>query len=199
MKEEGAFQLHFQRFYGSINFPVTRKINTIFHDLGFGCVLKRGEVICPKSHSELPAKSGFWPGSSESYSGFLWGQGAQWDGEENHKSSSDPVSFPSEDAQQAVSTEYSRIHDPEGNLARLLNKPSGDLGSSLTKLRCNRKSSEPRELGDLSSHPASAINLSHDPGQLTFPFEPEFPHLDSRSWEVWTTWSNLILHLQRTY
>lgn len=32
---------------------------------------QRGEIICPKSHSELPAKSGFEPSSSESYSGFL--------------------------------------------------------------------------------------------------------------------------------
>lgn len=77
--------------------------------------------------------------------------------------------------------EYGGIQDAEVNLARLLNKPSGDPASGLTKLKCNRKGSEPRESGDLSSSPVSATNLSHDPGQVNFPFEPQFPHLDSRT------------------
>lgn len=68
--------------------------------------------------------------------------------------------------------EYGGIQDPEVHLARVLNKPSGDPASALTKLKCNRKSSEPRESGDLSSSPISATNLSHDPGQVNFPFEP---------------------------
>lgn len=77
--------------------------------------------------------------------------------------------------------EYGGIQDPEVNLARLLTKPSGDPAPGLTKLRCNRKSSEQIESGDLHSSPVSATNLSHDPGQVNFPFERQFPHLDSRT------------------
>lgn len=47
-----AFQFHIQRLYGSVKFLITHKINTISPIVVF--VLKRGEEICPKSHSELP-------------------------------------------------------------------------------------------------------------------------------------------------
>lgn len=46
-----AFQFHIQRLYGSVKFLITHKINTV-PNCGF--VLKRGEEIGPKSHSELP-------------------------------------------------------------------------------------------------------------------------------------------------
>lgn len=48
----GAFQLHIQKVYGSIKFYIY-KINIV---LNLGFVLKRGEVICLKSPSELPEK-----------------------------------------------------------------------------------------------------------------------------------------------
>lgn len=66
--------------------------------------------------------------------------------------------------------EYGGIHDPEVNLDSLLNEPGGDPGSGPTKLRCNRKSIEPRESGHLISSPDHATNLSHNPGQVTSPF-----------------------------
>lgn len=89
------------------------------------------------------------------------------------------LGLPSLQGCTGVSMEDGGIQDPEVNLARLLNKPSGDPSSGLPKLRCNRKSSEPRESGELRSSPVSATDLSHDPGQVNFLFEPPFPHLDS--------------------
>lgn len=65
------------------------------------------------------------------------------------------------------------------NLDRLLNKPSGDPGSGLAKLRCNRKNSESRESGHLSSSPSSATDLT---SARPLPVcEPQLPHLDSRT------------------
>lgn len=77
------------------------------------------------------------------------------------------VSSPSPPSMSGVSTEYGSIYDPEMNLARLLNKLSGDPGYGLTNWRYNRESFETRESGDLTSNLDLATNLSHDRGQVT--------------------------------
>ena len=100
---------------------------------------------------------------------------------ENHRSGSHQVSFPDK------SVWTWGIHNPEVNLARLdCLRPSGDLGSGLTKLKCNGKRFEPRKSADVSQvlalPPPCPMNLAR-----SLPlFEPQFPHLDSRLWQAWT-------------
>lgn len=61
---------------------------------------------------------------SESYSGFSLRARGLVKGREDHKSSSDPFSFPS--GCTGVSMGYGGSQDPESNPARLLNKPNGE-------------------------------------------------------------------------
>lgn len=117
---------------------------------------QRDKVICPKSHSELPTKSGFKPRPSGkpplSLSPIDLGKRVM---------GAVLVNSPLPPRMLGVSMEYSSIHDPEMNLARLLNKPNRDPGPGLTNWRYNRESSEQERQEPL------ATNLSHDCSQVT--------------------------------